>query len=270
VDDWLTTNRRMWDERVPLHADSAFYDMEAFKAGRPSLLPHEVEELGALDGCRVLHLQCHLGLDTLDLARLHPTVHVTGVDFSAAAVDAAATLARELRLAERSRFVVGDVYHAVDLLGAERFDVVYTGKGALLWLPDMDGWAAEVAGLLAPGGFLYLTELHPVADALGNDEPRPVRDYFATEPEIVEDPGSYAVPGAATEHNTRYEWLHPLSRVITALLGAGLQLELLHEWDFAMDGLHSWLVQGSDGRYRWPPGSGTLPLMYSLKAVRPS
>jgi SAM-dependent methyltransferase len=269
VDDWLTTNRRMWDERVPLHAASDFYDVEGFKAGRPALLPHEIDELGPLDGMRLAHLQCHFGLDTLDIARLHQTVTVTGLDFSAPAVDAATRLAGQLRLADRSRFVLGDVYRAAEILGHERFDVVYTGKGALLWLPDLDRWAQVVFSLLEPGGFLYLNELHPVAEVLGAGEPLPVRDYFATEAEVCEDPGSYAVPGATTVHNNRYQWQHPLSRVLTALLGAGLRLELFHEWDFALDDLHRWLVRGPDGRRRWPPGMGTLPLMYSLKAVRP-
>lgn len=270
MDDRLTTNQRMWDERVPLHAASDFYDVEGFRAGRPSLLPHEIDELGPLDGLAVLHLQCHIGLDTLDLARLHPTVTVTGLDFSPPAVETATRLAAELGLADRARFVLADIYHAADVLGDARFDVVYTGKGALLWLPDLEGWAAMVKELLAPGGFLYLTELHPVAEVLGADEPRPVRDYFATSPTMVEEPGSYATPGASTTHNVQYQWQHPLGRVIEALLRAGLRLELFHEWDYALDGLHRFLVPGPDGRLRWPPGSGTLPLLYSLKACRPS
>jgi SAM-dependent methyltransferase len=242
VDDWLTT-------------------VAAFRAGRPSLLPHEIDELGPLDGCRVLHLQCHLGLDTLDLARLHPTVMVTGLDFFAPAIEAATALAKELRLAQRARFVLADVYHAPEVLGEARFDVVYTGKGALLWLPDLDRWAAIVKELLAPGGFLYLNELHPVGEVLAATEPLPVRDYFATTPSVSD---------TGTPDNARYEWQHPLSRVLTALLGAGLRLELFHEWDFALDGVHRWLVPGIDGRLRWPPGMGTLPLLYSLKAVRPN
>lgn len=270
MDEWLTTNQRLWDERVPLHVGSDFYDVEGFKSGRPTLLPFEVDELGPLDGLRLVHLQCHFGLDTLDVARLHPTVSVTGVDFSGPAVDAAARLAGELRLAERARFVLSDVYRAPDVLGDERFDVVYTGKGALLWLPDLDRWASVVAGLLTPGGFLYLTEFHPVAEVLSCDEPVPERDYFTTEPFVYDQPGSYVDPTAPTVHNVSYEWLHPLSRVITAVLGAGLQVELFHEWDFSVDNRLQWLVRGPQRGRRWPAGMGTLPLMYSLKAVRPA
>ncbi len=122
--------------------------MEGFKAGRPTLLPFEVDELGPLDGLRLVHLQCHFGLDTLDMARLHPTVSVTGLDFSAPAIDAAVPLAAELRLADRARFVLATSTVPADVLGEQRFDVVYTGKGALLWLPDLDRWAVGRGGLL--------------------------------------------------------------------------------------------------------------------------
>ncbi|MDQ1428399.1 MAG: hypothetical protein QOK39_1875 [Acidimicrobiaceae bacterium] len=269
MSDWLTTNRELWDERVPMHVSSEFYNVEGFKGGRPTLLVDEVDELGPLDGRRLVHLQCHFGLDSLDIARLHPTVTVTGLDFSAPAVAAATDLAAEIRLGDRARFVLGDVYHAPDVLGGEAFDVVYTGKGALLWLPDLGRWAEVVRDLLAPGGFLYLCEFHPIADVLGHDEPVPVRDYFSTEPLIYDEPGSYVDPTLATIHNVSYEWQHPISRVLTALIGAGLQIELFHEWDFTLNPGTRYLVERVGRRGRTWPGPGSLPLMYSLKAMRP-
>jgi SAM-dependent methyltransferase len=270
VAEWAETNRALWDERVAIHLASDFYHVDAFKAGRPAIQPFEIDELGPLDGMRVVHLQCHFGLDTLDLARLHPTVLVTGVDFSMPAVEAATQLAREVHLAERSEFVCADVYGAVDALERQSFDMVYTGKGALSWLPDIDRWAAVVHELLEPGGFLYLSEFHPVAWVLADDKPVPAYDYFSTEPLFLEDlPGSYADPAAATEHNASYEWTHPISRVISAVLQAGLVLELFHEWDFSLYQQFPYLVLSPDGRARWP-GPGTLPLMYSLKARRPA
>jgi len=270
VEQWRATNQRMWDERVPFHLASTFYDVEGFKAGRPELLAFEVAELGPLDGLRLLHLQCHFGLDTLDIARLHPTVSVTGLDFSGPAIEAAARLADEVRLADRARFVLSDVYRAGEVLGDERFDVVYTGKGALMWLPDLEQWASVVRNLLAPGGFLYVNEFHPVSMVLGQDVPLPEHDYFATSPEIYQGSGSYAEPDAPTVNNVSCEWQHPIGRVLTALLGAGLQLEFFHEWDYMIHDLHKWLEKGPDGRIRWPAGGGSLPLMYSLKAIRPA
>jgi SAM-dependent methyltransferase len=269
VDERLATNRAHWDERVPIHVGSDFYNVEAFKAGRPVIKPFEVDELGPLDGMQLIHLQCHFGLDTLDLARLHPTVRVVGVDFSAPAIAAAIELAAEVRLGGRSEFVCADVYHAVDALAGRRFDVVYTGKGALNWLPDLDRWASVVHDLLAPGGLLYLSEFHPVASVLADDQPVPAYDYFSTEAVPFESAGSYADPAARTEHNATFEWFHPIGEVITAVLRAGLVLELFHEWDFTMFDQFPFLVRGPDGLRRWP-GPGTLPLMYSLKARRSS
>ncbi len=264
--EWAETNRARWDERVAIHVASRFYDVDAFKAGRPVILPFEVDELGPLDGLRLLHLQCHFGLDTLDLARLHPTVGVTGLDFSAPAIDAARRLATEVHLGDRAEFVCADVYHAVEALGGRRFDVIYTGKGALNWLPDLERWADVVHALLEPGGYLYVSEFHPVAFVLAEDQPVPAHPYFSTEPIFVEDsPGTYADTGAPTRHNASYEWSHPIAQVISVVLNERLVLDLFHEWDFTIVKQVPYLEQGRDGLVRWP-GPGTLPLMYSLKA----
>ncbi len=178
---WIATNRRKWDERVPLHVASDFYDVAAFKAGHPQIEPFEVDELGALGGLRLAHLQCHFGLDTLDLVRMHPTLDAVGLDFSGPAIEAAQTLAGEVGLAGRARFVHADVHGAASVLGASAFDVVYTGKGALCWLPDLRQWAEQCALLLRPGGWLYVCEFHPVGYCLDERSPMVKYDYFATE-----------------------------------------------------------------------------------------
>jgi SAM-dependent methyltransferase len=257
----------MWDERVPLHVASVFYDVEGFKAGHPQVQPFEVDELGSLGGLRLAHLQCHFGLDTLDLVRLHPTLDATGLDFSAPAIEAAQKLAAEVGLAERARFVFADVHQAVDALGAGEFDVVYTGKGALCWLPDLRPWAEQCAQLLRPGGWLYLCEFHPLGYCLAQDRPEVTGDYFETAGLEEEEIGTYADQSAPTVHNLSYEWPHPLPQLFEALLGVGFQLRFFHEWDYTLFKLNDWLVQGDDGRYQWP-GPGRLPLMYSLKAQR--
>jgi SAM-dependent methyltransferase len=259
----------MWDERVPIHVASQFYDVSAFKAGKPAIQPFEVDELGALGGLRLVHLQCHFGLDTLDLVRMHPTLEAVGLDFSAPAVEAATALAAELGLDSRCRFVQSDVYGAASALGSESYDVVYTGKGAIIWLPDLPRWAAECARLLKPGGWLYLCEFHPVGLTLDRDHPGVKGDYFHVDVEAYDDTGTYADPTAETVHNRSYEWNHPLSQVIDAVLGAGLELRFFHEWDYTIFELTKWLVKEDDGTYRWP-GDGRLPLMYSLKAWKPS
>src|SRR6478752_7940944 len=93
--DWHEANRAHWDERVPIHATSDFYDLESFRAGKDALRDFELAEVGDVTGKSLLHLQCHIGVDTLSWAR-HGAAQVVGLDFSEPAVETARALAREL------------------------------------------------------------------------------------------------------------------------------------------------------------------------------
>jgi SAM-dependent methyltransferase len=197
---------------------------------------------------------------------------VVGLDFSQPAVDAANGLAAETGL--DGRFVAGDVYDAAEILGGERFEIVYTGLGALNWLPDIGAWARVVASLLDERGFLYLAEFHPITWALGDEELVFDRDYFhRPEGERFDEPGTYADLEATTQHDITNEWNHTLADVIGAVLEAGLRLELFHEHDYTL--FPRWThLEPSGGLeageiYRQPEGSPSLPLMYSLRARRP-
>ena len=160
-------NKARWSEVVEVHARSPFYRVAEFLQGEDVLYPIESEEIGPLAGKRLLHLQCHLGLDTLCLARRGAIA--TGLDFSPEAIAKAEALAREAGVP--ARFVEGNVYDTPRLI-AERFDVVYSTWGTICWLPDIVRWAEVVAEMLAPGGFLYLLEGHPFAHRPGADEGR--------------------------------------------------------------------------------------------------
>jgi 2-polyprenyl-3-methyl-5-hydroxy-6-metoxy-1,4-benzoquinol methylase len=265
-EDWVALNRAAWDERVPLHVASDFYDTAAFLAGRSSLRPFEIDEVGPVAGKSLVHLQCHFGQDTLSWARLGATV--TGLDFSPAAIDAARSLADRAGLV--GEFVVANVYDAVGALGGRQFDVVYTGFGALVWLPDIVEWARVVAALVKPGGFLYLGEMHPFTDTFADDTLTAVHDYF-TKPggSRYDEAGTYADWDAATTANVTYEWTHPLGSVASALLGAGLRLELLHEYDFTLFQRWPFLERHDDGTYWLPAGMPRLPLIYTLRASKP-
>jgi SAM-dependent methyltransferase len=254
-------NRAWWDERVPLHVSSDFYDVEGFKAGASTLRPFELEELGDVSDRSLVHLQCHFGLDTLSWARLG--ARVTGLDFSNPAVEAARAVAAETGL--EAEFVAASVYDAPAALDERRFDIVYTGLGALNWLSDIERWAAVVADLVAPGGCLYLSEFHPIGDIFGDDDLTIEHDYFQTEPFNFDDPGTYADLEARTEHNRTEEWQHPLGDVVSAVIDAGLTIELLHEHDYTLFPRWPFLERDGDS-YRMPAGQPRLPLMYSLRA----
>jgi SAM-dependent methyltransferase len=250
-------NRAWWDERVPLHVASDFYDVESFKAGGDTLLAFADAEAGDVGGRSLVHLQCHFGLDTLSWARRG--AQVTGVDFSQPAIDAGTALAAELDLP--AEFVRANLYDAPAALGGRRFEIVYTGLGALNWLPDIRRWAAVVADLLQPGGILHLIEFHPITWVFGDDNLTIEHDYFQREPFRFDDPGTYADLTAATSENETEEWQHALADVVTALIDAGLTIELLREHDFTAFQRWPFLVDG-----RMPEGRPRLPLMYSLRA----
>ena len=267
TEDWRQLNRASWDERVAIHVASDFYDMAGFKAGRVALRPFEIEEVGPVDGRSLVHLQCHFGQDTLSWARLGATV--TGLDFSSEAITAASALAADIGV--DADFVAADVYDAVEALGNRQFDIVYTGLGALIWLPDIDRWAAVVAALLRPGGFLYLSEFHPIVETMADDSLTVLYDYF-TRPAGTryEEGGTYTDGDVETVHNVSYEWTHPISSVISALLAQGLQLELFREHDHTLWARWPFLEPRDDGTYWLPDDRPRLPLMYSLRARKPA
>ncbi|MEV6103143.1 class I SAM-dependent methyltransferase [Streptomyces sp. NPDC051940] len=268
-EDWLQTNRSMWDERVPIHLRSDFYDLPAFRAGHDPLRPFELAEMGDVAGKSLLHLQCHIGLDTLSWAR-HGAARVVGLDFSEPAVDAARDLARDLGLGQdRAAFVAADVYDAATAVPDPSYDIVYTGVGALCWLPDLERWAQTAASLVAPGGFLYVAEFHPLTDVLDDvTGSRVEHDYFNRDAWIDDTPGTYADFGAETEHNRSAEWQHPLGEVVSAVAAAGLRIDFLHEHDTTLFPRFASLKRMDDGRYRFPSGSPRIPLMYSLRASK--
>jgi SAM-dependent methyltransferase len=176
VDERVAQNRANWDDRVAVHLASAFYDVDGWLARAPGPRDAELEALGDLAGRSLVQLQCHFGMDALQFARVG--ARVVGVDFSAPAIDAARELAARAGLSDRSRFVCGDVTDAPGLLGGERFDVAYVSLGSLCWLPSVAAWADAVAGVLAPGGTLYLFDVHPLAQCLDDEGERVAHPYF--------------------------------------------------------------------------------------------
>lgn len=266
VEDWRAVNRANWDERVPIHTASRFYDVEGFVAGRDSLRDFETAEVGDVAGKSLVHLQCHFGLDTLSWARRGATV--TGLDFSAPAVAAAGGIAARIG-ADTARFVTSDVYDAPTALGGRTFDIVYTGLGALCWLPDLERWARTAAALVAPGGFLYLAEFHPFADVLAEDGRTVELDYFRRDGTVWEEPGTYADMSAETSANVTVEWQHGIGEVVSALTATGLRLEFLHEHDHTLFARFPDLEEQS-GVYRYPADRPRVPLMYSLRAGKPA
>ncbi|MDQ6910943.1 MAG: class I SAM-dependent methyltransferase, partial [Actinomycetota bacterium] len=246
AEQWREVNRALWDERVPIHVEGAFYDVAGFLAGGSRLLPFELEEVGPVAGMTLVHPQCHFGLDTLSWARAG--AQVTGLDFSPPALAAAREIAADAGL--EAEFVQADVYDAAAALAGRVFDVVYTGRGAINWLPDIERWAETMASLVAPGGRFYVSEFHPFTEMFGDHQLTVERSYFERGPWLWDEPGTYADLAAKTTHTRTVEWVHGIGDVVSALARTGLVIELLHEHDYTLTPRWAFLERGDDGIYR--------------------
>ena len=230
----------------------------------------DLPRLGEIEGRRGVHLQCHIGTDTLSLSRLG--ARMTGLDFSGPALEEGRRLAATTGAA--IEFVQADVYDAVEQLGAGRFDLVYTGIGAICWLPDIARWAGVVAGLLAPGGRMFMREGHPMLWAIEDSRPDGLlvveHPYFQQlEPLVWTEGGTYVETDALFEHNTTQEWNHGLGEVLTALIDNGLQVTSLVEHDsIPWNGLPGQMERIGGGEYRLVDRPGRLAHSYTVQAVK--
>jgi SAM-dependent methyltransferase len=260
----IDANRRMWDERVPVHTAAAFYDVDGFREGRTSLRSVELEELGDVAGRSLLHLQCHFGLDTLSLARLG--ARVTGVDFSEPAIAQARALAEEAGL--HARFVVSNVYELTRTLH-EQFDVVFTSYGVLCWLPDVPEWARVVARFLRPGGTFVIVENHPVAACYEEVDGRLELTWplFQREPLETTTTGTYADAGAVLPPQRSYQWSWTVAGMVSALIDAGLRVERLRELPVSSWPRFPSMTRDEDGWWRLP--DDPMPQLVACRAVKP-
>jgi SAM-dependent methyltransferase len=273
MDQYQLVNQQNWDERAPAHAKSPDYHVQRFLSD-PDFISGVVRfdqpRLGDIRGLRAVHLQCHIGTDTLSLARLG--ARMTGLDFSPAALHEARKLAKAT--AADIEFVEANLYDGVAALGAHRFDLVYTGIGALCWLPDIARWASVVADLLAPGGRLFVREGHPMLWALSDPRPDELlvveHPYFeVAEPVLDSVGGTYVETDVVFQHNTAYQWSHGLGEIISALLARGLRITGLVEHDSVpWNALPGQMEQLVDGEYRLADRPWRLAHSFTLQAVK--
>ncbi len=273
MEDVVAANLAQWDERAPVQAASPNYHLADF-ASDPTYLSHVVRfdlpRLGDIRGLSGVHLQCHIGCDTISLARLGATM--TGLDFSPAAIEQARGLSAHC--GTPAEFVVSEVHAAAEVLGRNRFDLVFTGIGALCYVPDIERWAGVVADLLAPGGRLFLREGHPMlwtlADSDSAGDLRVERPYFQrSEPTRWDRGGRYAATDAARLHPTSYEWNHGIGEIATAVLGHGLQITGLVEHDSVPWAALPGMVVDSGGEFRLVDRPERLAASFTLQARKP-
>ena len=269
MDNYLEINRANWDSRVEHHLSG--YDLDKFRSD-PAFVSYVVqfdkERLGGVEGLDIVHLQCHIGTDTLSLARLGAK-SVTGVDFSPKALAAAKNLASELGI--EAAFIESTVDDAVSALDNRKYDMVYTGIGALCWLPDIKNWATVVSSLLRPGGRLFIREGHPVLWALSYERTDGLLsleyNYFESEGLSFVEEKSYVDHEGAVSSPESISFNHGLGEIITALINEGMTITAFEEHDSvpyralgeAMDDI-------GQGEFRLRENPERLPVSYTLQA----
>ncbi|MFM2720616.1 class I SAM-dependent methyltransferase [Microbacterium mcarthurae (nom. nud.)] len=272
--EYIEANRANWDERATLHAarDGSGYGVLRYVDDREALsdvVRFDQPLLGDLTGKRAVHLQCHIGTDTLSLSRLG--ARVTGLDFSENAVAEARRLVVETE--DDVDFVQSDVFHATDVLPAGEFDLVYTGIGALCWLPSITEWAGVVAELLAPGGTLHIREVHPILWSMNETLPGLTLAFpYFEQPAPLEwdDDSTYVEVSAPLQSTRTYEWNRGLGEIVTALLNRGLRLDALIEHDSVpWEALPGRMTLRPDGEYALTEQPSVMPLSYTIRASRP-
>jgi SAM-dependent methyltransferase len=270
----IEINRRMWDERAPAHATAPEYALARFEddpAFLSDVVRFDLPRLRDISGLRGVHLQCHIGTDTLSLSRLGATM--SGLDFSAASIAVARELAA--RVDTEIDYHVADVYDAIDVLGVAGYDLVFTGIGALGWLPDITRWGRVVAALLRPGGRLFIREGHPVLWSLSDPRPDGLvaieYPYFEqVEPMVWDEEGTYVTTDVAFKHTVSHEWNHGLGEVVTALLEAGLVITELVEHDSVPWNARPGEMVESAGEWRMRDRPERFPCSYTLQASKKS
>ena len=259
-------NRAMWDELAPVHLQ-AYREVALLREGKEVLDEIELQEVGDVQGKSLLHLQCHIGTDTLAWA-MHGA-NVTGVDFSEESIVCARELAGELGL--DATFVHSNIYDLRDVLPGT-FDIVYTSKGVLCWLKDLSEWGRIIAHYLKPGGVFYIMESHPTMMALEETEAGQLAftyPYFhkETPTEWAAGDPDYADRDYIRKNGSA-EWEWSLGEIVNALLDAGLRLEFIHEYEKLFFQLFPSMTT-DDGRwYRMPQYARKLPLLMTLRAKK--
>lgn len=254
------TNRKTWNTRVKIHAQSEFYDLANFKKGKSSLNKYELDALGAISEKSLLHLQCHFGQDTMSFARMG--AECTGVDISDEGIKLAKQLNTELNL--HANFVRCNVLDTSKYV-TEKFDIIFTSYGTIGWLPELKPWAKMISEKLNPGGFFYIVDFHPIVWMFDYTASPPVMKYGYQQKEAIyeEYEGTYADSNSKMK-SKEFGWNHGLGEVITSLSDAGLHIEYLREHDASPYDILPRLVKNDVGMFEL--SNKLYPLIFEIKA----
>lgn len=261
-DDYLAINRKAWNDKTEVHVNSEFYDLPGFLSGKSTLNDIELSLLGDVSGKKILHLQCHFGQDTISFSRMG--AEATGVDFSDKAIEAARSLS--VQTENQTRFICSDIYSLHEHIN-EEFDIVFTSYGTIGWLPDLEKWAWTISKFLKPGGTFVFAEFHPVVWMFDPAFEKVAYRYFKSDAIIETEMGTYADLTTPAEYEM-VTWNHSISEVVNNLIGAGLEINSLNEYDYSPYNCFRNTEEFEPGKYRIAHLGNNIPMVYSVKATK--
>ena len=260
--EYIEVNKDAWNKKAEVNYNSKFYDVETFLKTKNSLNKIELDLLGDVSKKKILHLQCHFGMDSISLA--NRGAHVPAVDFSKQAIDKANNL-NELTNSNVN-FICCDVYELPNFLN-EKFDIVFTTYGTIGWLPDLEKWADIIRHFLNPKGKFIFVEFHPVVWMFDNDFNEVFYSYFNVENIIETISGTYADKQAKITTKT-ISWNHPLTDVISNLLKHKIEIKSFLEYDYSPYNCFNDMEEFEKGKFRIKKLENKIPLVYSLVAEK--
>ncbi len=269
VEEIISINRDFWDERSDIHSLSDLYNLKAFVENKQIRIDaYQLEEMGPIAGKDIVHLQCHLGTESISLS--HLGARVVGLDFSSRAIKIAQTLAEQCGV--NTEFVEASVYDAPSVLNNRKFDIVYVNVGSIRCLPDLASWAKTVKEVLRPSGMLYMEEIHPLVATMADNTPTMVLDYFDIDARMWEEKGSYSdLPAqrinSQTVHNREIGFDRTLGEVITTIIQAGMEISHVKERAGHPNQVFDYLSKHENGKFYAPEGTVEVPATYTLKAI---
>lgn len=262
-DRYFQDNLNCWNGRVPAHIKSDFYNVQSFLEGKSSLTQIEREYLGIVSGQRILHLQCHFGLDTLSMSRMG--AEMVGIDFSAEAINEAKKLNEISK--QNAVFYESNVYD-VPKLKLGLFDMVFTSYGTIGWLPDLDKWASVISDSLKEKGIFYICDFHPGLYMFDFNSTQIAYSYFNIGmPYTEEETGSYADKESSISVKTHF-WSHALSEIISSLLHNGLKITLFKEFDYSPYPCFPNTRKIEENKYIFGNEEWHIPHLYLIKAIK--
>ncbi len=261
-------NKSWWNEITAIHLKTKnFYKINELKHGKLTLRDPEIKELGNIKNKKILHLQCHLGLDSLSLAL--KGANVTGVDISEQAICFAQQLNRDMNL--NVKFICSDIYDLPIIL-RDKFDIVFCSYGILFWLNNLEVWAKIISHYLKKKGFIYLVDFHPIANVVDCDHKNNVmfnQDYFSNnnKPKLWKKERDYANPNYISK-NQIYTWQWTIGELISTLTDNKLHIKFFHEFNFAPERIIKNMIKDKINNLFVLKTKRKIPLLFSIKAEK--